>query len=78
MELHTNELELRGIKNVTSAKGNVYYNIYCEEADGEQMSFYCKNISAIPQKLKKGDKIVVDVTYNKFKELEVISIRKVD
>lgn len=70
-------LELRGIKNVTSKKGNLYYVLNCEyTVDGTPVSYYVSNPDVIPTGLKKGDKIKTIVTYNRFKTLVVNDIVK--
>lgn len=77
LKLKTEKMELRGIKNTQSAKGNIYYIIYCENEDGEPHNFYCKDAKALPEGLKKGDKVHISLTYNKFKSLEVEQVQKV-
>lgn len=74
----SDSLELRGIKNVTSKKGNVYYTLNCENTvDGTPISFYVSDSEAIPQNIKKGDKVKVVVTYNRFKQLVVKDVVKI-
>lgn len=78
MKLITDTLELRGIKNSKSNKGNVYYIINCEEAqDGTPCQFYCPDSKALPEGLKKGDKVRLEVVYDKFKNLSVVDVKKV-
>lgn len=78
MNLFTEKLELRGISNATSGKGNVYYIVHCEEEDGNAVQFYCKNSNAFAQGLKKGDAIKITLKFNpKFKSLEVSAVSKV-
>lgn len=78
MKLTTEVLELRGLKNTSSKKGNVYYILNCEHSEtGDPYQFYCPDASCFPQGLKKGDKITVTLTYNKFKNLIVKNIKKV-
>lgn len=77
LNLKTDVLELRGLVNATSKKGNVYYVIYAESEQGEPYKLFCRDASAFPQSLKKGDNVVVTVTYNSFKELQVVKVEKV-
>lgn len=78
LNLKTHRLELRGIKNNVSQKtGSVYYVINCEDVDGEPFSFFCKDVGALPEGLKKGDIIVLNLTYNKYKDLNVVRVDKV-
>lgn len=71
-------LELRGIKNSTSQKGNVYYILNCEyTVDGTPMAFCVKDGNIIPTGLKKGDKIKIVVNYNRYKELVVKNIVRI-
>ena len=79
MVLCTEVLELRGLKNASSKKGNVYYIINCENAEsGDPYQFYCPDVSAFPESLKKGDKIKLTVIYNKnFNNLVVKEVKKV-
>ena len=74
----SDSLELRGIKNSTSKKGNVYYTLNCENTvDGTPIAFYVSDAKLIPQNIKKGDKVKVVVNYNRFKELVVKDVIKV-
>jgi hypothetical protein len=71
-------LELRGIANYTSKKGNLYYTLNCESADGSPHALYCPKAEALPQGLKKGDivKVTFEVTY--FKGNERLVVDKVE
>lgn len=78
LKLKTEKMELRGIKNTQSAKGNLYYIIYCETEEGEPQNFYCKDAKALPEGLKKGDKVHISLIFNnRFKSLEVEQVQKV-
>lgn len=78
MELTTNVLELRGLKNSKSKKGNVYYILNCETVDtGDAKQFYCPSADVLPEGLKKGDKVKIVVFYNNFKNLIVREVKKV-
>lgn len=78
MELTTNVLELRGLKNSKSKKGNVYYVLNCETVEnGDPKQFYCPSADVLPEGLKKGDKIKIVVYYNNFKNLIVREVKKV-
>ena len=76
MVLKTDVLDLRGLENCTSKKGNVYYNVYCETIQGKPVKFYCNDAKAFPEGLKKGDNVVITVEYNSFKELSVVKVEK--
>lgn len=79
MKLKTETLELRGLKDNISAKGNIYYIIYCEELTGEPCNFYCTNDKAFPKGLKKGDIVRIHLDFNtKFKSLIVESVELVN
>lgn len=71
-------LELRGIANNTSQKGNLYYTLNCESEDGSPHALYCPKVEALPQGLKKGDivKVTFEVTY--FKGNERLVVDKVE
>lgn len=77
LKLTTAQLELRGLKNQTSKKGNVYYMLFCETEEGEPCKFFCKDSRVFPEGLKKGDQITLDLHYNAFKELDVLKVNKV-
>lgn len=71
-------LELRGIANTTSKKGNVYYTLNCESDDGSPHALYCPKIEALPQGLKKGDKILVTFEVSYFKGNERLVVAQVE
>lgn len=78
LKLKTEELELRGVKHQVSSKtNNVYYIVYAEDLDGQPFNFLCRNAEAFPEKLDKGDLIILHLTYNRYKSLEVEKIEKV-
>lgn len=78
MELTTNVLELRGLKNSKSKKGNTYYILNCETVEsGDALKFYCPSADVLPEGLKKGDKVKILVYYNNFKNLIVREVKKV-
>lgn len=78
LKLKTEELELRGVKHEVSKKtNNVYYIVYCEDMDGQPFNFLCRKAEAFPEKLDKGDTVVLTLTYNRYKSLEVEKIDKV-
>ena len=78
LKVRSDVLELRGISNATSKRGNVYYSLNVEEADGTSHSLYCPKADAFPEGLKKGDKIrvVFDVSY--FRGYERLSVSAVE
>lgn len=77
LKLSARKMELRGIGNETSKKGNVYHVLRCENEEGEAFQFFCRSADAFPTGLKKGDIIDVLFEYNsRFKELAVIKVLK--
>lgn len=75
----SNKLELRGVANKTSKNGTVYYVINTETEDGTPYGFYCKDSSAFPSGLKKGDtvNVVFEVSYYKGQErLVAVEVKK--
>lgn len=79
LTLKTNKMELRGINSQVSKKTNQpYYLVYCEDVDSfEPYKFLCKDFNALPQGLKKGDEVVVTLSYNNYKDLNVLKVEKV-
>ena len=73
MELLSENLELRGVKNVKGKNEKTYYILLCElTKSGEPVQFYCPDASALPTGLKKGDYIYLTLEYNfRFKNLIV-------
>ena len=78
MELLSEPLELRGIKNTKGKNGKVYYMLYCESIkSGEPVQLYCGDSSALQDGLAKGDKIDVILYYNqKYKSLVVKQVNR--
>lgn len=79
LTLKTNKMELRGINSQVSKKTNQpYYLVYCEDLGSfEPYKFLCKDFNALPQGLKKGDSVVVTLSYNNYKDLNVLKVEKV-
>lgn len=78
MKLNTEVLELRGLKNASSKKGNTYYILNCEDTQsGDPYQFYCPKADVFPEGMKKGDKVQITLIYNKFKTLVVAGVKKV-
>ena len=63
-------VELRGIANNTSKKGNLYYTINVETDDGSPHGLYCPSAECLPQGLKKGEMIRVTFNVSYFKGSE--------
>lgn len=79
--LQAKDLELRGVQNKQTKNGNVYYLINCEDVNGNAYSFYCKDIKAIPEGLKKGSSVDVYFEYRTYQgneSLTVVNIEKND
>lgn len=68
-------LELRGIANNTSKKGNLYYTLNVESDDGSPHALYCPKSEALPQGLKKGEmvRVTFEVSYFKGNERLVVT-----
>ena len=77
-KLKTDALELRGIENKSSNKGNVYYILYVENFCGKAYNFYVPNANALPDGLKKGDSIIVTFDLSYYKGQERLSVCKVE
>ena len=76
LELKTKLLEVRGLQDCTSKKGNLYYNLNCEDVEtGEAYKFYVNDGSLFPNNMKKGSKVILTLVYNSFKELRVTKIQ---
>lgn len=78
LTLKCNGLELRGIANKTSNKGNVYYILYVENVDGKPYNFYVPDAKALPQGLKKGDTVNVSFDLSYYKGNERLTVSRVD
>lgn len=80
LKVKAENLELRGIANHTNKNNKTYQIVNAETADGTAYQFYCPDVNALPQGLKKGDAvhIIFDVKYFDRKErLEVSKVEKV-
>lgn len=73
-----NKLELRGVVNKTSKNGTVYYVLNMEDAEGTPMQFYCPESNALPQTLRKGDKVNVTFEVKSYKGTDKLIVRKVE
>lgn len=78
LSLTSKNLELRGIENKTSSKGNVYYVLYVENIDGKPYNFYVPDDEALPQGLKKGEIINVTFDLSYYKGNERLTVSKVE
>lgn len=79
MELLSEQLELRGLKNTKGKNGNVYYVLLCESIkSGEPYQFYCPDANVLPDGLKKCDHISLILDYNqRYKNLVVKQVDKI-
>lgn len=79
MELLSEQLELRGVKNTKGKSGNVYYTLLVESIKtGEPFQFYCPDANVLPDGLKKCDHINLILDYNqRYKNLVVKQVEKV-
>lgn len=78
MIVKSEPMELRGIANKTSGKGNVYYTVNVESDDGTPHALYCPNAAAFAQGLKKGDNVRVTFEVSYFKGAERLNVAKVE
>ena len=78
LKVTSSPLELRGIANNTSKKGNLYYTLNCETEDGSPHALYCPSAEALPQGLKKGDSVKVTFEVSYFKGNERLIVSKVE
>lgn len=80
LTLKSTPLELRGIANRFKKDGSIYYLLNVENDEGTPHQLYCPTPEAVPQGLKKGDKVVVLFhmkTYNNNDYLVVSKVEKV-
>lgn len=80
-KVKTDKVELRGISHKQGKTGNVYYIVNVELEDGTPIQLFCKDSSAFPQGLHKGDYVEVTINvseYNNNYNLTVVNIEKVD
>lgn len=68
-------VEVRGIEQKTSKKGNTYFILHCENLDGSPFSVYLPSIIPVND-IKRGDHIDLDCVYTggKFPKLEVLGV----
>ena len=70
LNLVAHKMEVRGLANATSKKGNLYYILRCENEEGEHFEFVARDASIFPQGLKKGDSVTLELAFNpRFKDL---------
>lgn len=74
--LKSEKLEVRGVKPVTSKKGNTYHILNCEDMHGDPVRFFVRDVSVLPRDLKKGEGVVLSLVYNNFKDLEVKGVTR--
>ena len=75
LRLSAKKLEVRGVANATSKKGNVYYILRCENYEGEPFQFCARTADVFPKGLKKGDFVDVFFDFNpRYKDLILIKV----
>lgn len=77
LTVKSNTLELRGIANKETKKGNIYYVLNCEGEDGTPYAFYCPSSDAFPEGLKKGCMISVEFEVKRYNGNEQLIVRQV-
>lgn len=78
LNLTARKMEVRGIANEQSKKGNVYYILRCESEEGEPFQFFARSADVFPQGLKKGDIVTLELAFNpRYKELVLSKVVKV-
>ena len=70
-------LELRGIANRTRKDGSVYYLVNVEDSEGTPYQFFCKDASAFPAGLKRGDIVDIEFDYRKFDRNDNLMVSRV-
>lgn len=70
-------LELRGIANRTRKDGSVYYLVNVEDDEGTPYQFFCKDASAFPAGLKRGDIVDIEFDYRKFDKNDNLFLSRV-
>ena len=70
-------LELRGVANKTTKQNKTYHVINCEISDGTPYQFYCPDMMALSEGLKKGDMVVVTFEVVYFNGNERLIVRNV-
>lgn len=72
------KMEVRGLANATSKKGNTYYILRCENEEGEHFEFFARDSGVFPQGLKKGDIVMLELAFNpRFKDLLLTNVLRV-
>lgn len=77
LNLSAKKMEVRGLANEQSKKGNVYYILRCESVEGEPFQFFARSPEVFPQGLKKGDIVDLELTMNmRYKDLVLTKVVK--
>lgn len=77
LNLTAKKMEVRGIANEQSKKGNVYYILRCESEQGEPFQFFARTADVFPQGLKKGDIVELNLDFNtRYKDLVLTKVVK--
>lgn len=78
IQVKSEVLELRGIKNQESKNGKVYYIVNCESADGTPMAFYCPDASAFAEGLKKGSMVTITFDVSRYQGNDRLIVKAVE
>lgn len=78
LKVVSDTLELRGVASNTSKNGKTYYVINAEDNDGTAFQFYCPTYEALPQGMKKGDKVRLHFVVKYFNRSERLEVEKVE
>lgn len=77
LKMISHNLELRGIANRLRNDGSVYYLVNVEDCEGTPYQFYCKDSSAFPPALKRGDIVDIEFDYRKFDRNDNLIVSRV-
>lgn len=78
LTVKSSPVELRGIVNKTSQKGKVYQVVNTELPDGTPYQVYCFERGALPDGLKRGDKICLIFGLERWTTGDKVFLKKVE
>lgn len=78
--MKTEPVELRGASRRITKSGTQYALLNVENPEGKPFQLYVRELSALSEDLKKGDKVMLSVQYSVFdrsERINVVAIEKV-
>ena len=78
MKFKSEKVELRGISNMQSKNGNVYYMVNVETMDGTSYSLYASESTGFQEGLSKGAHVYVTRELKMYKGNEQYDVVKVE